>query len=148
MNPFSEAVENGCTERRIWFITLLVNKGLRLRVIIILVICGLLSVGAVAENNHEIVWARSLIEEGKKAEAYRPKNGYVPNEKAAIGIAMSVWTPIYGNEQIEKQKPHSVMLVDGYWVVSGYLSKVMVGGVAHAVINKKTGQVIYVMHTK
>lgn len=119
-----------------------------LRAIIALLLCSLFSFSAVAANDQEIAWARSLIEEGKKADAYRPQNGYVPAEQTAIGIALSVWVPIYGKEQIEKQKPYSAVLVDGYWVVSGSLPEIMPGGVAHAVIEKETGQVIYVIHSQ
>ena len=110
------------------------------------------SFAALAENDQELAWARSLIQEGSKSDAYRPQNGYVPNEATAIGIALSVWSSIYGREHIEKQKPYSAILVDGYWVVSGSLPKlttgVMPGGVAHAVIDKSTGQIIYVIHTQ
>ena len=109
---------------------------------------SLLSINAIAANDQELAWARSLIQEGKRADAYRPENGYAPDEKTAIGIALNVWAPIYGKDHIEKQKPYSAFLVDGYWLVSGSLPKHMVGGVAHAVIEKKTGQIVYVIHSQ
>jgi hypothetical protein len=124
------------------------NKETNLRIIMVLILCSIFSISVLAANDQEIAWARSLIAEGKKADAYHPQNGYVPDEQTAIGIAVSVWAPIYGKEQIEKQKPYSALLVNGYWVVSGSLPENMVGGVAQAVIEKKTGQVIYVIHSK
>lgn len=103
---------------------------------------------SLAVNDQVLAWARSLIQKGKKADSYRPKSGYVPDEVTAIGIAVSVWSPIYGREHIEKEKPYSAILVDGYWVVSGSLPKLIPGGVAHAVIEKSTGKIIYVIHSQ
>ncbi len=52
---------------------------------------------------------------------YRPTEGYVPNEHAAIKIALAAWEPIYGQEAIMKQAPHKAALIDGIWVVTGTL---------------------------
>ena len=102
---------------------------------------------AMAASEQGLAWARSLIQDARKAGAYRPADGYVPDAQTAIAIAVNVWVPIYGKDHIERQKPYSAMLVDGYWVVSGSLPVTVVGGVAHAVIEKRTGQVTYVIHT-
>jgi hypothetical protein len=40
-----------------------------------------------------------------KPHSAAPKDGFVPNEQTAIQIAVAVWTPIYGKENIERQKP-------------------------------------------
>ena len=119
-----------------------------MKLILALVLMSASLSSAIAASDQELAWARSMIQEGKKAGVFRPQNGYVPDEATAIDIALSVWTPIYGKEHIENQKPYSAILVDGYWVVSGSLPKLMRGGVAHAVIEKNTGQIIYVIHSQ
>jgi len=45
----------------------------------------------------------------------KPKAGFVPDEKTAIAIAVAVWTPIYGEKNIQKEKPFKAVLKDGVW---------------------------------
>ncbi|MCX5849870.1 MAG: NTF2 fold immunity protein [Deltaproteobacteria bacterium] len=80
---------------------------------------------------------------------YKPASGYVPDEETAIKIAVAVWTPIYGKEKIEKEKPFKATLKDGIWYVNGSLPKEWnVGGVAEAEISKDDGRIIRVSHGK
>src|ERR1039458_879898 len=46
---------------------------------------------------------------------FKPKAGYVPDEKTAIAIAVAVWLPIYGEKQIESEKPFNAFLKDCVW---------------------------------
>ena len=76
-----------------------------------------------------------------------PKDGYVPNAETAITIAVAVWVPIYGSENIAGQKPYKATLgADGVWVVTGSLPKGWLGGVALAEIAKSDGRVLRVSH--
>ena len=77
-----------------------------------------------------------------------PKEGLVPNEQTAIAIAVAIWIPIYGQQNIDKQKPFKAWLKDGVWHVAGNLPKNMVGGVAIAEIQKTDAKVIRVSHGK
>lgn len=82
---------------------------------------------------------------------YKPKEGYVPDEKTAITIAVAVWIPIYGEKQIQGEKPYHATLSDGVWFVKGSLPKpppghIMVGGVAEAEISKDDGRILRVIH--
>lgn len=79
---------------------------------------------------------------------YKPTDGYVPDEKTAIAIAVAVWGPIYGVGKIEKEKPYSAKLMNGVWHVSGALSNGRVGGVAEAEIQKNDGCIIRISHGK
>jgi hypothetical protein len=80
----------------------------------------------------------------------KPHEGYVPNAETAIRIAIAVWEPIYGKEQITNQKPYSATLNGGVWTVEGTLhgGKYMVGGVAVAEISKEDGKIIRISHGK
>ncbi len=64
---------------------------------------------------------------GADRNSYRPKKGYVPDEQTAIAIAVAVWTPIYGKEQIESEKPYKASLKNGVWTVTGSLPKGYLG---------------------
>ena len=78
---------------------------------------------------------------------YMPPGGYVPDETTAIAIAKAVWIPIYGKEQIESEAPFVATLKEGAWHVHGTLPKGYYrGGTAEAVISKRDGQILRVIH--
>jgi hypothetical protein len=77
-----------------------------------------------------------------------PSNGFVPDEKTAIKIAEAVWIPIYGDKQIQSEKPFVASLKNGVWTVEGSLPKDWDGGVAIAEISKRDGRILRVSHGK
>jgi hypothetical protein len=78
-----------------------------------------------------------------------PKDGYVPDEETAIAIAVAVWNPIYGKDQIANEKPYNASLSNGVWTVMGSLPKKnSLGGVAEADISKNGGRILRVIHGK
>ena len=74
------------------------------------------------------------------------KFGYVPDEKTAIEIAIKVWIPIYGKEQIENEKPYHANLKNRIWKVTGSLPEGYDGGVAEARIVQKDGRILKIIH--
>ena len=77
------------------------------------------------------------------------ENGFVPNEKIAFQIAEIVLSQIYGKETIESEKPFSINLENNVWIIEGSLPKEYdKGGSAYIEINKQTGQILKVIHTK
>jgi len=77
-----------------------------------------------------------------------PKAGYVPNAETAICIAVAVWTPIYGADNIARQKPFRATLgANGIWTVMGAPPQEL-GGVAIAEIAKADGRILRVSHGK
>jgi NTF2 fold immunity protein len=87
-------------------------------------------------------------------ERFKPSNGFVPDEKTALVIARAVLSAIYGEENIAKQEPLSISLVNDLWVVNGRLEprfpfyRPVLGGVARIEISKITGEIIHVSHGK
>ena len=79
---------------------------------------------------------------------YKPAVGYVPNAETAIQIAIAIWEPIYGKEQIAGEKPYKATLKEGVWFVEGSLPKGWRGGVAEAEISKDSGAILRVSHGK
>ena len=81
--------------------------------------------------------------------SFIPKDGFVPDEITAIRIAEAVWIPIYGEEQINSEKPFKAILKNGIWTIEGSLREGFTkGGVAVAEITKTDGRIIRVSHAK
>ncbi|HJQ31237.1 MAG TPA: YbbC/YhhH family protein [Pyrinomonadaceae bacterium] len=80
--------------------------------------------------------------------SYKPPKGFVPDEQTAISIAVAVWTPIYGKEQIESERPFKASLHDGVWHVTGTLPEGWYGGTAIAEISQESGCILSVIHQK
>lgn len=73
---------------------------------------------------------------------------YVPTEKVAREIAVIILTPIYGKENIEKQKPfNATLLGDSVWVVEGTRGNIE-GGTAYIEIQKRDCKILKVTHEK
>ena len=77
-----------------------------------------------------------------------PQSGFVPNEETAKQIAVAIWEPIYGRNQILKQEPIHAKLIGEVWHVKGSLSEDSLGGVAIAEISKKDEKILRVSHGK
>ena len=85
---------------------------------------------------------------GMEKHSYIPPDGFVPNKETAIRIAEAVLIPIYGKDVIEKEKPFTVKLENGVWIINGTLPRRMLGGVAEIEIVKKDGKILRVSHGK
>ena len=72
--------------------------------------------------------------------------GYVPDAATAIRIAVTVWEPIYGREQIARERPFHASLSGGVWHVRGSLPPKTLGGVAEADIRRSDGRVMHIIH--
>ena len=102
----------------------------------------------VATCSLNILTIAAYSQEAQK-HTFKPTAGYVPDEETAIRIAIAVWSPIYGKDQIESEKPYKVILKDGVWYVSGSLPKGWkAGGVAEAEIDKNDCRIIRISHGK
>lgn len=105
---------------------------------------------ALALTTYLLVGCVSLTE---TTHNFVPPEGYVPNEATAKIIAETVWSSIYGKDQIDSQKPFKAELIDGIWHMEGSLEKgrqglTVIGGVAKMQISKQTGEIVRVSHSK
>ena len=101
----------------------------------ILIIIGLLAI--------------SLCGGGAIAQSYsfKPKSGFIPDERTAVSVALAVLEPIYGREKISAEQPFSAKLKDGIWTVTGSFPKgSRFGGVAEIRISRKSGCILSVAH--
>ena len=91
----------------------------------------------------------TILAAGVSCASYKPKAGFVPDETTAIAIAVAVWTPIYGEENIKNERPFKAVLKDGIWHVEGTLpAQFTMGGVAEADISKTNGKILRISHGK
>ena len=86
---------------------------------------------------------------------YIPKEGFVPNADVALAIAEAVLSPVYGMETIISERPFKVSLRANIWIITGSVpcdhppqGAVCPGGVAEVRISKRTGQIVYMIHTQ
>jgi hypothetical protein len=86
------------------------------------------------------------------AESYRPGEGYVSSEKTAKMIAEAVLVPIYGIDEINKQKPFKVVLKGKNWIVEGSTPAdrgiKFLGGHFTIHIARSTGEITHLSHSK
>lgn len=82
------------------------------------------------------------------SESYTPPNGFVPDSLTAVRIAVTVWTPIYGETQIRDEAPYHARLRDGVWMVWGSLpcAPNCAAGVALAERARSDGRILRVIH--
>jgi len=77
-----------------------------------------------------------------------PEVDVVPDEKTAIDVALVILKRIYGDQQMESQKPFKATLDRGVWVIEGYFPDdgKHVGGSAYIGIRKVDGKVVFWNH--
>ncbi|MCL2310165.1 MAG: YbbC/YhhH family protein [Proteobacteria bacterium] len=92
-------------------------------------------------------WATSLLAQ-TSPHSFVPRDGFVPTADVAIRIAVAVWEPIYGEQNIARQKPFNATLTNGVWLVQGSLPQGWAGGTALAEISQKDGRILRVSHGK
>ena len=83
-----------------------------------------------------------------QASGFRPKNGFVPDQKTAVSVAEAVLAPIYGEKQVASERPFSAQLDRGVWTITGNLPVGWDGGVAEIKIRRSDAAVISVTHGK
>jgi NTF2 fold immunity protein len=80
-----------------------------------------------------------------------PKDGFVPDAKTAEKIAEAVLIPVYGEEQISRERPFKAARHGEVWTVTGTLNcgaPQCEGGTAVVEISKTSGAIISMVHYK
>ncbi|HEV1994522.1 MAG TPA: NTF2 fold immunity protein [Candidatus Acidoferrum sp.] len=81
----------------------------------------------------------------------RPRDGFVPNAETAVKIGEAVLIPVYGEKQIDSERPFTANLHGDIWIVTGTLNcgaPRCDGGTAIVKISKASGQILFMMHYK
>jgi hypothetical protein len=83
----------------------------------------------------------------KWGQSFRPRNGYVPDQKTAMQVAEAILVSVYGEGQVKAQEPFRVSLDGNIWTVKGALPHGPEGN-AEIKLSKKDGAVLYVSHSE
>ena len=70
------------------------------------------------------------------------------SKEVAIAVAEPMLFNIYGRDNIVRQRPYEVYLVDGFWYIAGTLPKDSLGGTFEMVIDASNSRVVDVKHGK
>ena len=74
---------------------------------------------------------------------YRPPDGCVPDTKTAFKIANAILLPIYGEREVEFNKPFTAVLKKGIWTVGGMGQHPNIeGGGMEIDISKSDGRIL------
>ena len=79
---------------------------------------------------------------------YQPLEGYIGTPQLASTIAFIVLSSIYGEEEIKAQFPFSINLDNNVWIIEGFIEEDVDGGAAYIEINKQTGEILKILHSK
>ena len=82
------------------------------------------------------------------SSGYKPSEGFIPTAEVAVEIADIVLSNLFGKANIDEQKPFSINLDNGIWIIDGYLESGMKGGTAYMEISQETGEILKVSHGK
>jgi len=108
-------------------------------------ICLLCSAQAPSDHD-EFEYNRRLI---KQSHSFVPKNGFVPDKATAVAIAFAVAVPIYGQKQMDAEKPFRAELEHGVWTILGTLNcGSCMGGTLVMQIDKESGKILFLTHTQ
>jgi len=115
----------------------------------------LLAISSCAQNKRLVLGKENAKEELKIALSKKPQHNVVNNKTiiikdsvTAIKIAEPILFNIYGKQNIEKQKPYEIYLLENYWVISGTLPENYLGGTFLIIIDARNSQIIKITHGK
>jgi hypothetical protein len=102
------------------------------------------------QTTEDEAYAKAFVEKAKESQGLLlPRIApVIKDNQAAVAVAESILFSVYGEEQIKKQRPYRVCKVEQYWVVSGTLPEMMLGGVFEIALDEKDGRVVGLTHGK
>lgn len=115
----------------------------------------LITVSSCAQNKRLVLGEENAKEELKIALSKKSQHNVVDYKRiilkdstTAIKIAEPILFDIYGKENIEKQRPYEIYLLENYWIISGTLPEGYMGGTFLIIIDARNSQIIKITHGK
>ena len=72
----------------------------------------------------------------------------IKDEKTAVAIAESILFSLFGQKNIEYQRPYETYKIRNYWSIEGTLPRGAVGGTFLIIIDSRDGRIISLTHEK
>lgn len=108
-----------------------------------------------SKNNKNIEGRANAIQELKSSltdtlqhNVIDDKQIIIKDSLTAISIAEPILYSIYGKDNIIKQRPYDVYLIDYFWVIKGTLSQESLGGVFLIILDSRNARIIRITHEK
>ena len=76
------------------------------------------------------------------------KSKIITDSAMAISVCETILFSIYNKDNIIRQRPYSIHLIDNYWVISGTLPKLKLGGVFLIIMDARDSKIIKITHGK
>jgi NTF2 fold immunity protein len=76
------------------------------------------------------------------------KTVIIKDSVTALNVAEPILFSIYGKDNITKQRPYEIYLIDNYWVIGGTLPKEYLGGTFLIIIDSRDCKIIRITHRK
>jgi len=92
--------------------------------------------------------AKQEIEGARKDSRKSFYDTLITDREIAISVVEPILFNYYGKENILKERPYEVYLIDGYWYIAGTLPVGYHGGVFEIIIHAADGKVIALTHGK
>ncbi|TPG33882.1 YbbC/YhhH family protein [Flavobacterium pectinovorum] len=115
----------------------------------------LVSLSSCSQNKRLVLGKEYAQEELKRALSKEVQHNIINNKTIlikdsviAIKIAEPILFEIYGKQNIEKQRPYEIYLLQNYWVISGTLPEDYLGGTFLIIIDSKNSKIIKITHGK
>lgn len=72
----------------------------------------------------------------------------IKDEKQFISIIEPILFDIYGKDRIIAERPYEVYFAKNYWIISGYLTPGVEGGVFMAIMDSRNCEIIRIEHSE
>lgn len=93
--------------------------------------------------------ARNQLQEALQGEGQSfTWDTLIKTSSTAISIAEPILFDAFGKKQILDEKPYEVYLIDGFWYISGTISKGRKGGAFEIILSAKDARIIRLIHYK
>jgi NTF2 fold immunity protein len=76
------------------------------------------------------------------------KSEIIKDSETAISIAEKILFKIYGQEEIERQRPYEIYKLDNFWVIFGTIPTKTLGGTFTIIMDSNNGRVVRLTHSK
>jgi hypothetical protein len=91
---------------------------------------------------------RAALTDKSQPNVIDNKTVIIKDSLTAVNIAEPLLFSIYGKDNIIKQRPYEIHLLDNYWVINGTLPKERVGGTFLIIIDSRDCKIIKIIHGK
>ena len=90
----------------------------------------------------------STLKDSKTNNVINNKTVILKDSSTAVAVAEPILFGIYGEKNINEQKPYEIYHIDNYWVLTGTLPKGWKGGTFLIIMDDRNCRVLKIIHGK